>query len=103
MGVCIRKRVVYDMSCKRFQFFVNVEALHQNDQNSPTISYEMTMLSYDCFKLDFSSFIVAISSIGNAKLWCYIFLQKLCLLFEALRSGQQIFSHFGRLPGFNQY
>ena len=27
MGACIRKRVVYDMSCKRFQFFVNVEAL----------------------------------------------------------------------------
>ena len=27
MGVCIRKRVVYDMSCKRFQLFVNVEAL----------------------------------------------------------------------------
>ena len=28
MGGCIRKRVVYDMSCKRFQFFlVNVEAL----------------------------------------------------------------------------
>ena len=26
-GACIRKRVVYDMSCKRFQFFVNVEAL----------------------------------------------------------------------------
>ena len=28
MGACIRKRVVYDMSCKRFQFFVNVEALY---------------------------------------------------------------------------
>ena len=27
MGSCIRKRVVYDMSCKRFHFFVNVEAL----------------------------------------------------------------------------
>ena len=27
MGACIRKRVVYDISCKRFQFFVNVEAL----------------------------------------------------------------------------
>ena len=27
MGACIRKRVVYDMSRKRFQFFVNVEAL----------------------------------------------------------------------------
>ena len=27
MGACIRKGVVYDMSCKRFQFFVNVEAL----------------------------------------------------------------------------
>ena len=27
MGACIRKRVVYDMSSKRFQFFVNVEAL----------------------------------------------------------------------------
>ena len=27
MGACIRKRVVYDMSCKRFYFFVNVEAL----------------------------------------------------------------------------
>ena len=27
MGACIRKRVVYDMSCKRFQFFVNMEAL----------------------------------------------------------------------------
>ena len=27
MSVCIRKRVVHDMSCKRFQFFVNVEAL----------------------------------------------------------------------------
>ena len=27
MGACIRKRVVYDMSCKRFHFFVNVEAL----------------------------------------------------------------------------
>ena len=27
MDACIRKRVVYDMSCKRFQFFVNVEAL----------------------------------------------------------------------------
>ena len=27
MGACIRKRVVYDMWCKRFQFFVNVEAL----------------------------------------------------------------------------
>ena len=27
MGACIWKRVVYDMSCKRFQFFVNVEAL----------------------------------------------------------------------------
>ena len=27
MGTCIRKLVVYDMSCKRFQFFVNVEAL----------------------------------------------------------------------------
>ena len=27
MGACKRKRVVYDMSCKRFQFFVNVEAL----------------------------------------------------------------------------
>ena len=30
MGACIRKRVVYDMSCKRFQFFVNVEALFVN-------------------------------------------------------------------------
>ena len=30
MGACIRKRVVYDMSCKRFQFFVNVEALWVN-------------------------------------------------------------------------
>ena len=28
MGACIWKRVVFDMSCKRFQFFVNVEALH---------------------------------------------------------------------------
>ena len=27
MGACIWKRVVYDMMCKRFQFFVNVEAL----------------------------------------------------------------------------
>ena len=27
MGACIWKRVMYDMSCKRFQFFVNVEAL----------------------------------------------------------------------------
>ena len=27
MGACILKRVVYDMSCKRFQFFVNMEAL----------------------------------------------------------------------------
>ena len=27
MGACIRKRVVYDMSCTLFQFFVNVEAL----------------------------------------------------------------------------
>ena len=27
MGVCTRKRVVYDISCKRLQFFVNVEAL----------------------------------------------------------------------------
>ena len=27
MGACIRKRVVYDMSCKHFQFLVNVEAL----------------------------------------------------------------------------
>ena len=27
MGACIRKRVVYDMSCKGIQFFVNVEAL----------------------------------------------------------------------------
>ena len=27
MDACIRKRVVYDMSCKRFQFFVTVEAL----------------------------------------------------------------------------
>ena len=27
MGACIRKRVVFDMLCKRFQFFVNVEAL----------------------------------------------------------------------------
>ena len=27
MVVCTRKRVVYDISCKRFQFFVNVEAL----------------------------------------------------------------------------
>ena len=30
MGVCTRKRVVYDISCKRFQFFVNVEALVSN-------------------------------------------------------------------------
>ena len=30
MGACIRKRVVYDMSCKGFQFFVNVEALKVN-------------------------------------------------------------------------
>ena len=29
MGACIRKRVLYDMSCKRFHFFVNVEALLQ--------------------------------------------------------------------------
>ena len=27
LGASIRKRVLYDMSCKRFQFFVNVEAL----------------------------------------------------------------------------
>ena len=27
MGVCTRKRVVYDISCKLLQFFVNVEAL----------------------------------------------------------------------------
>ena len=27
MGVCTRKRVVYDISCKRLHFFVNVEAL----------------------------------------------------------------------------
>ena len=27
MGACMRKRVVYDMSCKRLQFFVNVKAL----------------------------------------------------------------------------
>ena len=27
MGACIPKRVVYDMWCKRFQFFVNMEAL----------------------------------------------------------------------------
>ena len=27
MEVCTRKRVVYDISCKRLQFFVNVEAL----------------------------------------------------------------------------
>ena len=27
MGACIRKRVMYDMLCKRFHFFVNVEAL----------------------------------------------------------------------------
>ena len=31
MAACIRKRVVYDMSCKRFQFFVNVEALGVDD------------------------------------------------------------------------
>ena len=31
MGACIRKRVVYDMSCKRFHFFVNVEALIKID------------------------------------------------------------------------
>ena len=24
-------------------------------------------------------------------------------MFEALRPGQQFFSHFGRLPGFNRY
>ena len=30
MGACIRKRVMYDMSCKRFHFFVNVEALRLN-------------------------------------------------------------------------
>ena len=30
MGACIRKHIVYDMSCKRFQFFVNVEALAMN-------------------------------------------------------------------------
>ena len=29
MGACIRKRVVYDMSCKRLQVFVNVEALNK--------------------------------------------------------------------------
>ena len=29
MGACIRKRVVYDMSCKHFQFFVNMEALNR--------------------------------------------------------------------------
>ena len=27
MGECIRKRVMYDMSSKRFQYFVNVEGL----------------------------------------------------------------------------
>ena len=27
MGVCTLQRVVYDISCKRLQFFVNVEAL----------------------------------------------------------------------------
>ena len=27
MGACIQKRVLYDMSCKRFQCFVNMEAL----------------------------------------------------------------------------
>ena len=31
MGVCTRKRVVYDISCKRLQFFVNVEALNFSD------------------------------------------------------------------------
>ena len=30
MGACMRKRVVYDMSCIRFQFFVNVEALKKH-------------------------------------------------------------------------
>ena len=38
MGACIRKRVVYDMSCKRFQFFVNVEALIPSDLKSRRIS-----------------------------------------------------------------
>ena len=31
MGVCTRKRVVYDISCKRLQFFVNMEALDSNE------------------------------------------------------------------------
>ena len=37
MGACIRKRVVYDMSCKRFQFFVNVEALHKIGLGQPMV------------------------------------------------------------------
>ena len=32
MGAGIWKRVVYDMSCKRFQFFVNVEALLETEK-----------------------------------------------------------------------
>ena len=37
MGACIRKRVVYYMSCKRFQFFVNVEALIKSGKISAKI------------------------------------------------------------------
>ena len=46
MGACIRKRVVYDMSCKRFQFFVNVEALDVMGMR-PSIGMLLWTLQHD--------------------------------------------------------
>ena len=40
MGACIRKRVVFDMSCKRFQFFVNVEALQLSNNSNKGVNLE---------------------------------------------------------------
>ena len=46
MGACIWKRVMYDMSCKCFPFFVNVEALLVNDDVHTKIwSYSVNSFS----------------------------------------------------------
>ena len=43
MGSCIRKRVVYDMSCKCFQFFVNVEALYSRQSSANSCTDEVAL------------------------------------------------------------